>query len=246
MEFYRSLLPARESEIYETILNGLRTQAEVISIPLTPSAGVNRMIGSVLADHPELPWASGRWRGKPDFTDMILPCYTMTKEECAAFRQSLNEWKAFTNRFLPLPEIRQIRMLYDEMLATVTYDPAALHSQNAFGALTEKRALCRGIAKGFQLLMEACGIPAICVEGTLDGESLHVWNIVRTESGNYHVDISMGYPQFDFLYTEKGLRYNKYSAFCVSDETLRKTHRWDPEAVPLSCSSDAPSPEQEV
>ena len=46
-------------------------------------------------------------------------------------------------------------------------------------------------------------------------ESLHVWNIVQMEDGNYHIDVCMGYPQFRFIYEEKDLRYNKYSAFCA-------------------------------
>ena len=69
---------------------------------------------------------------------------------------------------------------------------------------------------------------------------------VITETGNYHTDVSMGYPEFAFLYETGNIPYNKYCAFCVSDETLRKTHRWDPEGMPLKCDNDAERPFEEV
>ncbi len=246
MDFYRALLPDRGSDIYETILSGLRGQADLIRIPPTPPGEVNRILRAVLADHPELPWATGKWQGTPGLTEVIRPRYGMTPEERAAFQAFLPGLKAAGEALRGMPRIAGIRRVFDFLLGTVIYDLSAPHSQNAYGALVERRAVCRGIAKAFQLLAGLCGIPAVCVEGSLDGESLHVWNIVITETGNYHTDVSMGYLEFAFLYETGNIPYNKYCAFCVSDETLRKTHRWDPEGMPLKCDNDAERPFEEV
>lgn len=239
MEYYRNLLPDGGSGIYEAILLGIRERAEMIRIPLTPCARVSLIFRAVLADHPELPWASGKWQGRPNATEEVLPIYCMTDRECAAFRESLARVESLGEKLRGLPWIGRERIIFDFFRHSISYDPSAPHFQNAYGALTERRAVCRGLSKGFQLLSEAAGVPAICVEGTLDGKSLHVWNIVLTEQGNYHVDVSMGYPLFAFLYERKNIPYDQYNAFCVSDETLRKTHSWEPGAVPLKCGKDA-------
>lgn len=234
-EIYRCALDPAGAAIYDFILRGLQDRLSLIHIPLTSSSAVNGIFAAVLKDHPEIPWASGKWRGQPEATAAVSPVYTLSEEEIRAFQGELQIIGEAVRDMLRLPEAQRVRWAYDFLLENVIYDLSAPHSQDAYGALMEGRAVCRGIAKGLQLLLRCCGLEAFTVEGRLCENSLHVWNIVSLSGVCYHLDLTMGYPAFSFLYTDKCLPYDRYAAFCVSDESLRKTHAWDAEQTPIRC-----------
>ena len=102
--------------------------------------------------------------------------------------------------------------------------------------MVEKRAVCKGIAKTFQLMMNRMAIPSYLMEGTIDGLIPHIWNVVYINNQFYHIDVTMGYEMFASLFA--GLNRNKhYPCFLVSDKTIAETHKMYNENFPL-CSFD--------
>lgn len=237
-EFYRKLLTADGAGIYSVILDGLRNRDQRIHISRTPAEIVNEVIAAVLRDYPEIAWTCGNWRGQPKETSLIVPEYTLVEEEIDAFQNELLVMREAVREILELPEQDRVRWAYDFVLDNVVYDLSAAHSQDAYGVFMEGHAVCRGIAKGVQLLLKICGVNAITGEGSLNEGALHIWNIVSLADGNYHLDVTMGYPMFSPLYTRLGLSHHRYAAFCVSDRTLRRTHSWDADSIPISCDRD--------
>ena len=61
---------------------------------------------------------------------------------------------------------------------------------NAYGILVKKTGLCQGFAYGYKVLCDAAGIKSKVVEGYLNGNIPHAWNIVEGEHGWYHVDVT--------------------------------------------------------
>lgn len=235
---YRSLLSAEEGLLYTAILDGLLNRAESIHIPPHSPAAVNRLISFVLRDHPEIAWTCGQWKGEVERTSVIIPVYTLDQAGIQAFQTELSLMKNALQGMAEIPEAQRVQWVFDFLVDNIVYDLHAPHSQDAYGVLIDGRAVCRGIAKGAQLLLRACGLEAIVLEGQLNEEALHCWNAVFLSDGCYHLDLTMGYPMFSALYTRRGLPYNKYAAFCVSDETLRRTHRWKTEDFPVRCPRD--------
>lgn len=195
-------------------------------------------MGYVLRDHPEIVWTNGRWRGKAGATSIVMPEYTLDEAGIQAFQKETSIMEEILHELSACAEVDRVRWVFDFLLQNVVYDLQAPHSQDAYGALVEGRAVCRGIAKATQLLLRTCGLQAVIIDGQLCEEALHVWNIVSLSDGCYHLDVTMGYPMFSSLYTRRGLPYNTYAAFCVSDETLCRTHRWDAGNFPIHCLND--------
>lgn len=94
------------------------------------------------------------------------------------------------------------RILHDELCKRVTYseetDDQTVYS--AYGALVNGRALCEGYARAFQLLCKRLGIQNVLVSGTSKGIG-HLWNMVKTEYGWSHVDVTWDDLRSDTVYT---------------------------------------------
>lgn len=62
-------------------------------------------------------------------------------------------------------------------------------TRTAYGAVLGGFSICQGYARGFMALCEKANLWCVCVEGVVDG-SAHMWNMVRLDSGVYHVDVT--------------------------------------------------------
>lgn len=79
------------------------------------------------------------------------------------------------------------------------------HENDAYGALVEKKAVCEGYSRAFQLLCNRLGIDCINISGTADGES-HAWNNVKLDGEWYEVDVTWNdtdgdteFPIYDYF-----------------------------------------------
>lgn len=73
------------------------------------------------------------------------------------------------------------------ILSTTVYDPEG--GSTAFHALSEHRANSQGLAFAMALLCQKLDYSCHTVEGTLNGVTHH-WNIVYTENGYRHIDLT--------------------------------------------------------
>ena len=78
------------------------------------------------------------------------------------------------------------------------YNPHINESYKAYGALVNKKAVCSGYAKAFDLLAKSCGLLTNIVTGTainsqnLDGP--HAWNQICLDGEWYNVDVTWEDP----------------------------------------------------
>lgn len=227
----RLSLPAGERAAFDALLPGLlEARPSMPMPPLEPSA-VSGALHAILLDHPELFWFEGKWSLAED---RLWPRYAapiaLQPRFLAAAQEALAEIQPQGRDGAGIEALARI---HDWLLRRVVYDPSAPHSQSAYGALVERRALCKGIAKAFQLLALRCGFDAACVEGSIGGAGRHVWNAVELDGATLHVDVTMDYPRFASLRARMGLPAGA-ACFCVDDEVLRRTHRWDTGAPPFA------------
>lgn len=178
--------PARQ-ELYRYLYPALYARQTAIPLGNCSPYEVNAVIKDILLDHPELCHFEGKWAYDEN---AALPQYILSPE---AIGQT---WEAAAAAFAGMDKTCLPQQAYTWLLAQVAYDPAAPCSQNAYGALVQRRAVCKGIAKAYQLLLNLGNIPCILVEGSLDGVMKHVWNLVFWEDSWLHVDVTMGYPCF--------------------------------------------------
>ena len=85
-----------------------------------------------------------------------------------------------------------------------------------YGALINKSAVCDGISKAMQILLDRCNIENILVIGKID--ELHAWNLVKLEDEWYNLDLT----------SDKSIKgdtkYIIHSYFNVTSYEIEKTH----------------------
>ena len=237
----------KNSELYGRILAGVLAHDDTIGVSEDDLPNVSEAYKAVLRDNPRIFWAEGQWSIVRLPALGIRPVYRFSAAEA---RDAQDQLALLADNFRALsdePETERIRAVYDWLREHVEYGVREnSDGQTILDALITKKAVCKGISKAFQYLLEHVGVPCSLVEGSLDkGVSRHTWNAVELEGRFYHVDVCMGYPAFSFLFPLNE-RENPYRCFLVSDETLEKTHQiWEkPFDLPFSadCGSRQFSP----
>ena len=139
--------------------------------------------------------------------------------------------------------------IHDWIILNTRYDEGALSrfsdaqpdpdSENPYGLLVNKKAVCRGYTSTFQLFMDMLKIECVTVEGTSTdtyGYTVeHAWNIVRLDGEWYCVDVTWNDP------IGPPDSYIGYRYFNVSSDYLRESynHQWDESLVPNAAAPNA-------
>ncbi len=118
--------------------------------------------------------------------------------------------------------------LHDWICANVEYDEKAGESAKsgersgndiawtAYGALVERKAVCEGYSKAFQLLLYYAGINCNLICGETDGVA-HMWNVVELDGKWYNVDVLWD----DLERAEYG---PTHAFFNVTNDFISKSH----------------------
>ena len=130
------------------------------------------------------------------------------------------------------------KILHDYLAQYLTYDSKTAQQPNngytlsrsfdAYGAVTNKTAVCEGYTKLFQYVCYCVGINANQVSGTGNGGG-HMWNVVNINGNWYHMDLTWN----------DQAKLTSYSNFNITESVLSKTHSIDKSngvSVP-SCTS---------
>lgn len=225
---YRARLDRKDKRLYDRLYRKISARTGSFEVRASVER-IHRALKAMLLDHPELYWFEGKWSGAPKGRRFcMMPKYKELQGDLSAAMVAA--------QFQGAP-IDRIKAAYDWLLANVAYGVSE-NDQTIYGALQQRRAVCKGIAKTFQLWMNRMGIPSFLAEGTIDGKVSHIWNVVWLDGAFYHVDVAIGYPCFAYLF--EGLERNRrYPCFMVSDQTIRQTHRIYDQSLP-ACPQDYP------
>ena len=221
-KYYLSLLNEKDKTLYNFIYNQITECADSFEVDSSVQS-VHRVIKAIMLDNPEIFWFEGKWKAESVEQHLrILPRY---KHSYAAKEDILfhinNQARTFdfhNNNSV----IDRVKCVYDWLLENVRYCNS-INDQTIEGVFIEKSAVCKGIAKAFQLFMNVLDIPSFLVEGTIDNQVSHIWNIIYVDDQFYHVDVTMGYQRFDGLFSNY-TRNKHYPCFMVSDSTISLTH----------------------
>lgn len=117
------------------------------------------------------------------------------------------------------------RVIHDWIANNTEYDNS--HSiYEHFTTLEEHVGVCEGHTLLAQKMFEIASIKSKVVEGTIQGEK-HSLNLVQTEDGWRHVDITWDDPV-----TPDGSDIIKHDYFNVKDNIISRDHSWDKSKYP--------------
>lgn len=134
------------------------------------------------------------------------------------------------------------RQLHDALLSHCEYHTTAAqspapasgfpHAFSSYGALVDRRAVCEGYSRAFQLLLWRAGLSATVVSGYDSQGEAHMWNAVRIDGDWYQVDATWNDTD-----RPEG---SSHVYFNLTEQEMLRTHRLDPEnPLPVACTGTA-------
>lgn len=233
-KYYLSQLNENEAKLYIFLYNQIFAFTDSFKVDV-PVETIHKVIKAIMLDHPELFWFEGKWKAAYEGDAVrIIPKYKSIMNHTRIRAHIENTTENILKKCSD-SAIRNIKLVYDWLINNVCYSHSE-NDQTIEGSFIDQKAVCKGIAKAFQLLMNRLDIPSFLIEGTLDGQIPHIWNVVFVNDCFYHVDVTMGYQNFRFLFHNPD-RNKHYPCFMVSDKTITETHVIYPGQLP-SCPTD--------
>ena len=223
-EYYKSRLNAKESAVYEQILDAIRRRARGAKCGSINANRAFELYFAVCSDHPELFYADSKVTCHSSIfgrDNQLVLSYLYSESEIRQYQLEMNTILSHMRRVITSRNEKEIeRAVCNYMIEHVEYERDDVFHQNAIAALADGVAQCSGIAKATKWLLDELGIQCIYVTGNLAGEA-HAWNIVRIEGQYYHLDVTSMIGcncggQKPYYYCD----YNE------TDEEIGENHSW--------------------
>lgn len=155
-------------------------------------------------DHPEIFWmdkfgyktkisfsgSAGSYTGTiAEMTLTPTELYTGAAAEADQFEQRVAEVSSQLGLSSASTKYEIVSAIHNYLCEILTYEEGAYAHSPAGVFLKDKRVVCEGYAKAFQILCNRHGVACILVVGNVSGA--HMWNYVQMEDGNWYlVDVT--------------------------------------------------------
>ena len=116
-------------------------------------------------------------------TETIKNEVQIFEEECNLAAAAIPEDFSTYDKYRYLAVLISLRTCYDNTFT------GGKPTANAYGAIEGGTSICQGYATGFEYLCRKANLWCTQVSGVSQGVS-HAWNLVKLESGTYHVDVT--------------------------------------------------------
>lgn len=190
---------------------------------------ITEVLAAYLNDNPQVFWIDDSFKYGYEADETIVSlCFTYENSELIELKSEFDEVVSdiVTQAKQKANSFEAEVFVNDYLVDTCEYDDAAAEASlnnetlanehNAYGALVDKKAVCDGYAKAFQLLCNELGIECVTVNGYANGDR-HAWNCVKFADKWYHVDVTWNddVQSFDV---------QKYFYLNLSDEQILSSH----------------------
>ena len=233
-EYYYSLLPREEKEVYRQICDGLKAYREIELKTLDKNV-VDRAFRYVCYDHPEIFYVSGYQLNTVMLMDKPVSMnlkgqFTMQKDQIESYSKEIlsNTHKILSGMPTEGDDYARIRYIHDYLVEHTEYQAGAVNNQNICSVLASNRSVCNGYAQATQFLLNKAGIKCIYVSGTASGQNAHAWNIVYADGYWYYLDTTYadeGISVTEEDGTRRQVAMTNYDYFLITTEELMQTHK---------------------
>lgn len=189
---------------------------------------VYKVFYALYKDRPEYFWFRGcaTTYSSDGIVSKIEPTYYPDLLE--NFREKSDEVNKIINSYLKefgnKTVLQQERLAHDRMVKE-TYYQHSPHEQTVYGILVERKGVCGGYARAFQLLMQKFGVPCYyCLGKTTssnkDSNGLHAWNIIKLGNDYYNMDITWDDDNDNIIDDHASYKY-----YNCTDAFISKNHK---------------------
>lgn len=241
-----------KSEIYDVLYKQILSKKESLEIAFAQESisyeDVYEVYNQILYDHPEFFWLSGG----ANTTGTTINNFTTLKVELNTTCDMSQVDNMEDDLNLVISKIvidaeqcdsdyDKVKSVHDSIIELCDYDIDAFNRSlangyneddaivyTAYGCLVNKKSVCGGYAKAFQLAMNKLGIECGYITG-IGVNSLasgpHAWNYVKVDEKYYYVDVTWDDPVYDEGASKPDEICTDY--FCISLEEISKDHYAD-------------------
>lgn len=187
------------------------------------SAQIKKILYAVQNDNPDIFWiaSSFTYCYSGNKTTLKLTSMFSPSEQQKALKQLNNKVNSIISQAPANASEYELELFFhDYIVKNCKYQNVnALKVQNmriftCYGCLVENAAVCEGMAKSMQLLLNSVGIKCGTVVGSR-GTEPHMWNVVKINNHWYHLDVTW----------DTGGEFQKYNYFNLTDEMIKKDHK---------------------
>ncbi len=244
--YYYEILSPEEKKCYNEIFYVYENMLENVVVSFNDEGLLDRISSLVLYDHPELFYLKGykyiRYTDDSGFNKISLSGdYVMDR---GAKDNYLSFIDAYRSRFISdfnatYPEgtddYGKIKYTYEYIINNTEYDRSSEFNQNMLSVMIDHKSVCRGYAAANQYLLRSLGIECTMVEGVVEENEPHAWNLVKADGEYYYVDVTWGDSSFKL--PDKEAEDFKlpisYEFLLVPYNEIKKTHKIkSPELMP--------------
>ena len=234
------MLSISEQKIYEKVMSSIASRADSVSIlGQQNSKMMQHVLAAVAYDHPEIFYVDFQhlhFRVSSLSTSYLIS-YSVNKAKIDCIQRMLDNWVCHVRHDLRIdltPDKMEIcRKVHNYLIHHVKYNYDALQTPDAYpdsftvkGVFEQQTAVCEGISKSFKLLCNRFGVDVLIMTGKstqdiLGNSTSHVWNIVKTENGYAHVDVTWD------LGMSEGSKSIRYDYYMIPDEWIAADHEFN-------------------
>ncbi len=229
--YYYDNMTEPEKQLYEYLYANIKDLNETVSIPDgVPTDTVNGVLKKILFDHPDIYWIS-----KYQFTVSMgqstkLQTQVISKETKDDIDQKLAmRIDEIMERLDPTSDYTYAKSAYEDIITHIKYESTGVENdQNIISAVLDKKTVCAGASKLFQLLMQKRGIECAVIPGaTMDGTP-HMWNLVKLDGFYYYTDVTYGMTNS----TEEGFNYDLLN---VTSDEINAIYQFESDEYKRNC-----------
>ena len=133
--------------------------------------------------------------------------------ECNLIVEAIPEYFSTYDKYRYLAALISIRTTYDD------FSTGGNKTKTAYGAIQGNVAICQGYARAFEYLCKKANLWCKHIVG-ISRETAHSWNLVKLESGTYHVDVTWADSDMNEILDEGW----HYYFMITQDEILSRDH----------------------
>ncbi len=209
-----------------------KTKQVVFEGVLLSEAQIRLTIKALTDDNPQIFFLSETFGFLVSEENNYTAVQLYSKMSPQQLQKKINELKGTVDGFLStlrsgMTQYELELVIHDYILAVCEYDESVsaddakeLSNDNCvfdvYGALVNRKAVCEGYSRAFQLLCNAVGINCVNIIGQSHDE-LHMWNAIELGSDYYFVDVTWDDSEDDAL---------KYDYFNINEEQLLADHEF--------------------
>ncbi len=219
--YYYNSLNSVGKEAYITIYWSFMSLDDSISLKKI-TGDLNEIYMAVLYDNPQIFWVDNFYKYFRNESSLVFtPEYLYSQDEIQKMKiqlnDKINEVVSFANTLSS--DYEKELYIHDYVCANTVYDYSLISvgGNTAYDSLVNGKAICEGYAKGIKILLDAVQIDNYLIFGdakTDDEVSAHMWNIVKIDNANYHLDATWN--------DQENLK--TYFYFNISDKMIENDH----------------------